>query len=43
MGKYMNALNKLLIQVKRKEDGGSFLMEGQYISGYYFFLCVIPG
>ena len=41
----MSALNKLPIEVKRKEDGGSFLIEGSSWSRYgnYFFLCVIPG
>lgn len=38
----MSALNKLPIEVKRKEDGGSFLIEGSSWSRYgnYFFpLC----
>ena len=41
----MSALNKLPIEVKRKEDGGSFLIEGSRWSGYgnYFFSFVIPG
>lgn len=39
----MSALNKLPIEVKRKEDGGSFLIEGSRWSGYgnYFFSFVL--
>ena len=43
----MSALNKLQIEVKRKEDGGSFLITGGVklvkIWQLPFFLCVIPG
>lgn len=39
----MSALNKLPIEVKRQEDGGSFLIEGSSWSRYgnYFFSFVI--
>ena len=39
----MGALNKLHIEVKRKEDGGSFLIEGSSWSRYgnYFFSFVL--
>ena len=39
----MSALNKLPIEVKRKEDGGSFLIEGSSWSRYgnYFFSFVL--
>ena len=41
----MSALNKLQIEVKRKEDGGSFLIEGSSWSRYgnYLFSFVFPG
>ena len=35
----MSALNKLPIEVKRKEDGGSFLIEGSRYGNYFFPLC----
>ena len=39
----MSALNKLQIEVKRKEDGGSFLIEGsrvgQDMASTFFPLC----
>lgn len=39
----MSALNKLPIEVKRKEDGGSFLIKGSSWSRYgnYFFSFVL--
>lgn len=39
----MSALNKLQIEVKRKEDGGSFLIEGSSWSRYgnYLFSFVL--